>query len=181
MATWTTTRRRVSSAICASVVRCATWLSSRARTCTRCRTLPRWARTRSVSKWSGASKAISPGWTPWSLLHPSAQIGDDVAIGPGTLLAPNTIVTTRVRIGRHCILNVKVSVSHDTEVGDFVNLNPGVTVCGKCRIGIGPTSARVRFSSTACRRRRIHCWRRSGRGSQHPGELHGCRRPRTRH
>jgi len=74
---------------------------------------------------------------PWTLLHPSAFVGEAVEIGEGTLLAPGTIVTSRARIGRHCILNVKASVSHDCEVGDYVSLNPGVTVCGMCRIGDG--------------------------------------------
>ncbi|MCH9021889.1 MAG: hypothetical protein IID32_03915 [Planctomycetes bacterium] len=50
---------------------------------------------------------------PWSLVHPSVQIGQAVSIGVGTCLAPGVIVTTRVAIGRHCILNVKASVSHD--------------------------------------------------------------------
>ena len=73
---------------------------------------------------------------PWTLIHPSASVGPS-EIGEGTLLAPGTIVTSRTRIGRHCILNVKASVSHDCEIGDFVNLNPGATVCGQCRIGDG--------------------------------------------
>lgn len=74
---------------------------------------------------------------PWTLRHPDTQVGLDVAIGEGTCVAPGVIITTHVRVGRHCILNVKVSVSHDCEIGDFVNLNPGVTVCGNVRIGEG--------------------------------------------
>jgi acetyltransferase EpsM len=72
----------------------------------------------------------------WTLIHPSA-FAEACEIGEGTLLAPHTIVNARARIGRHCILNVKASVSHDCEVGDFVNLNPGVTICGRCHIGDG--------------------------------------------
>jgi len=73
--------------------------------------------------------------TPWTLVHPTSYIGEEVEIGPGTCLAPAAIVTCRTRIGKHCILNVKASVSHDCRVGDFVNLNPGVTVCGNVTIG----------------------------------------------
>lgn len=75
--------------------------------------------------------------TPWTLIHQTAWIGEEVAIGAGTCLAPGSIVTSRVRIGRHSILNVKVSVSHDCVVGDYVNINPGATVCGKVTIGDG--------------------------------------------
>jgi sugar O-acyltransferase (sialic acid O-acetyltransferase NeuD family) len=74
---------------------------------------------------------------PWTLRHPTANIGYEVEIGDGTLLAPGVIVTTRVRVGRHCILNVKASVSHDCKIGDFVNINPGATICGDVAIGDG--------------------------------------------
>jgi sugar O-acyltransferase (sialic acid O-acetyltransferase NeuD family) len=74
---------------------------------------------------------------PWTLRHPSSQVGSHVEIGNGTLLAPNTIVTTRARIGDHCILNVRASVSHDCWIGDFVNLNPAAVVCGSVKIGDG--------------------------------------------
>jgi len=73
----------------------------------------------------------------WTLVHPAAWTAEDVVIGEGTLLAPGVVVTSRVRIGRHCILNVKASVSHDCVVGDYVSINPGVTICGHCRIGAG--------------------------------------------
>jgi len=81
----------------------------------------------------------------WTLRHPSAVVGRDAQIGPGTLLAPGSIVTARVRIGAHCIVNVNASVSHDTVVEDFVNVNPGAVVAGNVRLG---TSAYVGAGST---------------------------------
>jgi sugar O-acyltransferase (sialic acid O-acetyltransferase NeuD family) len=74
---------------------------------------------------------------PWTLLHPQAYIGEDVEIGNGTCIAPGTIITTTVRIGNHCIVNVNASISHDCVIGDFVNINPGAIVCGAVRIGEG--------------------------------------------
>ena len=74
---------------------------------------------------------------PWTLVHPMSYVGQAVEIGTGTCLAPSAIVTCRTRIGRHSILNVKVSVSHDCVIGDFVNLNPAATVCGNVTIGSG--------------------------------------------
>ncbi len=89
---------------------------------------------------------------PWTLIHPSAQVGRSTNIGAGTLLAPNVVVTTRTTIGSHCILNAKASVHHDCEVGNFVNLNPGVTVCGWVKIGDG---ANIGAGATVLDRRRI--------------------------
>jgi sugar O-acyltransferase (sialic acid O-acetyltransferase NeuD family) len=74
---------------------------------------------------------------PWTLLHPSAWIGEDVEIGAGSCIAPGVIVTTRASIGRHCILNIKASVSHDCVIGDYVNINPGATICGWVNIAEG--------------------------------------------
>jgi sugar O-acyltransferase (sialic acid O-acetyltransferase NeuD family) len=74
---------------------------------------------------------------PWTLRHPTAHIGYDVEIGDGTLLAPGVIVTTCVRVGRHCVLNINASVSHDCMIGDFVNINPGATLCGNVAVGDG--------------------------------------------
>jgi sugar O-acyltransferase (sialic acid O-acetyltransferase NeuD family) len=73
----------------------------------------------------------------WTLVHPRAYVGSNVAIGGGTMLAPMAIATTRVTIGRHVILNVKASVSHDVVVGDYAMINPAATVCGNVTIGEG--------------------------------------------
>lgn len=73
----------------------------------------------------------------WTLRHPRASIGHNVLLGEGTCLAPGSIVTTNVRIGAHCILNVNASVSHDVIVGDFTNINPGAVVAGNVDIGEG--------------------------------------------
>jgi acetyltransferase EpsM len=73
----------------------------------------------------------------WTLRHPAASVGNSALVGPGCLLAPGVVLTTRLSIGQHSILNVKASVSHDCTVGDFANINPGATVCGNVRIGRG--------------------------------------------
>lgn len=74
---------------------------------------------------------------PWTLQHPRAHVGADVHVGPGTCLAPGSILTTCIRIGSHCIVNVGASISHDVALGDYVNVNPGAVVAGNVRIGTG--------------------------------------------
>jgi sugar O-acyltransferase (sialic acid O-acetyltransferase NeuD family) len=100
--------------------------------------------------------------TPWSLLHPLASIGEDVAIGAGTCLAPGVIVTAKTTIGRHCIVNVKASISHDCTIGDFANINPGATVCGSVTVGDG---AYIGAGATVKERISIGAWSIIGAGA----------------
>jgi sugar O-acyltransferase (sialic acid O-acetyltransferase NeuD family) len=75
--------------------------------------------------------------TPWTLQHPAAHVGRDVTTGEGTCLTPGSVLTTRIRVGKHCIVNVNASISHDCVIGDFANINPGATLCGNVTIGDG--------------------------------------------
>ena len=104
----------------------------------------------------------APNLEPWSLIHPGALLGRDVQIGPGTCVAPGSVVTTRVRIGRHCILNVNSSVSHDCAVGDFVNINPGAVIAGNVRIGEG---CYIGAGATIIENRSIGDWTVIGAGA----------------
>jgi acetyltransferase EpsM len=78
------------------------------------------------------------------------------------LLAPNTIATTRARIGAHCILNVKASVSHDCVIDDYCNINPNATVCGDVRLGEG---CYVGAGAVIIEKRTIGAWTVIGAGS----------------
>ena len=73
----------------------------------------------------------------WTLRHPHSIVGGDAVVGEGSCVAPGVVITSGVRVGRHCILNVKVSLSHDCQLGDWVNVNPNATICGNARIGDG--------------------------------------------
>lgn len=73
--------------------------------------------------------------SPWTLIHPRSHVGPNVEIGPGSCLAPGAVLTAHVCLGRHCIVNANASLSHDCDVGDFVNINPGAVICGNVRIG----------------------------------------------
>ncbi len=81
------------------------------------------AARRSVVERAGQAEAAT-------LVHPSAVIGPDVALGAGVLIWPNATVTVSARLGRHTHLNVGASVSHDVLAGDFVTVGPGARVCG---------------------------------------------------
>jgi sugar O-acyltransferase (sialic acid O-acetyltransferase NeuD family) len=99
---------------------------------------------------------------PWTLCHPTAQVGYGVVVGEGCCLAPGSIVTTHVRIGRHCILNVKASVAHDCVIGDFANINPGATICGATTVGEG---CYIGAGATLIQRISIGDWTTLGAGA----------------
>jgi len=98
----------------------------------------------------------------WTLRHPAAFVGPDVEIGPGTCLAPGSIVTTRARIGAHVIVNVRASVSHDVEIGEYVNLNPGAILAGNTRVAEG---CFIGAGSTVIDRISIGAWTVVGAGA----------------
>lgn len=72
----------------------------------------------------------------FSFVHPSAQILDStVEIGEGSIICANCIITTNVKIGSHCHLNLSTTIGHDCEIGDFFTTAPGVSVSGNNTIG----------------------------------------------
>lgn len=75
------------------------------------------------------------GCTPATVIHPGARIGPDIELGDGVVVYDRTTITTNIRIGRHSHLNVACAVQHDTVVGEFVQMSPGVLINGDCRIG----------------------------------------------
>ena len=99
---------------------------------------------------------------PFTLQHRSAWTGADVQLGEGTLLAPNSLVTTRTRIGNHVILNMKASVAHDCTVADFCNINPGATICGDVELGEG---CYIGAGATVIEKRTIGAWTIVGAGA----------------
>lgn len=99
---------------------------------------------------------------PTSLFHSRSWQGQEVLIREGSLLAPNSLITTRAKIGRHCIINVKASISHDCEIGDWCNINPGATLCGDVRLGEG---CYIGAGATIIEKRKIGAWTVIGAGA----------------
>ena len=72
-----------------------------------------------------------------TIVHPFANIGDDVTVGEGTVVVAGVTIQSRTRIGNHVIVNSGGVVDHDCRIGDFVHVAPGATVCGNIKIGSG--------------------------------------------
>lgn len=87
-------------------------------------------------------------------IHKSVQILDsNVDIGEGSIICSSSILTTNIKIGKHCHLNLQTTIGHDVRVGDFFTTAPGAKVSGNCSIGdrvyVG-TNASIREKIKIC-------------------------------
>lgn len=70
-----------------------------------------------------------------SIVHPTAYIGMNVAMGEGCIICPHVSISNDSQIGRHVIVNSNVSINHDTEVGTWTTICPGCHLAGRVKIG----------------------------------------------
>ena len=71
---------------------------------------------------------------PLTLLAPQATILDCNIVGTGSVLCPNTMVTSNAKIGKFFQCNIYAYVAHDCIIGDFVTFAPGVRCNGRVHI-----------------------------------------------
>lgn len=90
-------------------------------------------------------RARSAGLEPYSLRHPSAIVMSDVVLGPGTIVWPQVVLTTNIRVGLAAHLNNGSTVGHDTVIGDFVTINPQASISGNVTLDNEAT-----IGTTAC-------------------------------
>jgi sugar O-acyltransferase (sialic acid O-acetyltransferase NeuD family) len=80
-----------------------------------------------------------------SLVHPKASVAGNVVIEEGSVVMAGAVINSSARIGKHCIINTRSSVDHDSVLEDFSSIAPGVTLGGWTKIksysaiGIGTT------------------------------------------
>ena len=72
---------------------------------------------------------VAPGIHPWTVIDPTASIGENAAIGPFCRIGPNS------RVGDHCRLVSNVNVGADVTIGDYTLLHAGVCIGDRCEIG----------------------------------------------
>ncbi|MDX1303660.1 acetyltransferase [Photobacterium sp.] len=72
-----------------------------------------------------------------TLIHPSVINSKHVSIGEGTMVCAGSILTVDVEIGQHCILNLNVTVGHETTFLDFVTVAPMAAVSGNVILETG--------------------------------------------
>lgn len=72
-----------------------------------------------------------------TLVHPQATVADTAAIGAGSVIHANTVLTADISVGRHVAAMPSVVLTHDDTVEDGVTFGAGARVAGAVRIERG--------------------------------------------
>jgi sugar O-acyltransferase (sialic acid O-acetyltransferase NeuD family) len=72
----------------------------------------------------------------FTFVHPTALIMDSsITLQEGCFIGAYSILTTNIKLGKHCILNRGCQIGHDTEIGDYLSMMPNSILSGNCKIG----------------------------------------------
>lgn len=72
-----------------------------------------------------------------NLVDPGVLLSDSVCMGEGNIICAGSILTVNISMGNCNIINLNCTVGHESELGDFVTVNPGVNISGNVRIDSG--------------------------------------------
>lgn len=71
-----------------------------------------------------------------STISPNSTIGAyDNIINEGVNLMSGTTITNSIVIEKGCLINLHCTIGHDSFIGQFSELSPGVHISGNCKIG----------------------------------------------
>jgi len=71
------------------------------------------------------------------IVHPSAVVERSAVLLPGIQVFPQSYVGSDVRAGFGTIVNTGAILSHDCQLGEFVNISPGAILAGGVEVGDG--------------------------------------------
>ncbi|MBR7180422.1 MAG: acetyltransferase [Kiritimatiellae bacterium] len=70
-----------------------------------------------------------------ALIDPSAQVSPTTEFRHGTYIAAESVVSVGTDIGKFVIVNARSGIGHDSSLGDFCNICPGVSLSGHTVLG----------------------------------------------
>jgi sugar O-acyltransferase, sialic acid O-acetyltransferase NeuD family len=80
-------------------------------------------------------KIKANGFTVPSVIHPRAYLEKSARLTGGEQVFFNAYIGSDVTVGFGCIVNTGVILSHDCELGDYVNISPGAILAGAVHVG----------------------------------------------
>ncbi|WP_339060489.1 acetyltransferase [Tepidibacillus marianensis] len=79
----------------------------------------------------------SKGYIFANVIHPLSILSNEIELSEGIQIMAGSIIQPGTRIGENTIVNTKVSIDHDCEVGSHVHFAPGVTLSGRIKVENG--------------------------------------------
>jgi sugar O-acyltransferase (sialic acid O-acetyltransferase NeuD family) len=73
--------------------------------------------------------------TLFTFIAPNATIGKYNKIGDGSIICPNSIISTNVNLGKCVFINFGSQIGHDVNIGDFTSIMTNIDIAGNCTIG----------------------------------------------
>ncbi len=59
---------------------------------------------------------------PTAIVHPDAELDDDVTVGPYTVIGPDVIIGSGTSVGPHCVIEGNTSIGRDNRIFQFCSL-----------------------------------------------------------
>lgn len=69
------------------------------------------------------------------LVHPLADVGEDVELAPGSIVFAQATVTTNITVGLHAHVGRGAAVGHDSVLEDWCSIMPLASVSGNVHVG----------------------------------------------
>lgn len=82
-------------------------------------------------------RAVRSGAEALEVRAGSAEVLDEVTLGPGAILCGHSSITSNTQVGSGFQLNISSYLAHDCIVGDFVTFGPNVVCAGNVVIEDG--------------------------------------------
>lgn len=83
----------------------------------------------------GYKRAIEAGYTPFSVVHPTAIISPEAHIGQGVYIGALCVLNPQCHISDFALINTGAIVEHDSVVGQAAFIAPGAIMCGRTGLG----------------------------------------------
>ncbi len=108
------------------------------------------------------SPIIGRGGRFVNLIHPLANIGKNVRLGSGIVMAPFSSITCDVQVGNHVTFGAFSNAGHDTRIGDWCQISSHCGINGCATLDDG-----VFLGSHVCLvpRTKMGAWAYAGAGS----------------
>ena len=117
-------------------------------------------------------KRLASEFADWAwvrpIIHPSASVDRSVVLDYGTVVFWQSVIETEVCVGCHAIINSGAHAAHESRIGNYVHLAPGVHLGGQVVLGDGVFMG---LNSCAVPKSTIGEWATIGAGSAVIGNI----------